>query len=114
MEAEQLARKAILASRIGLLFRFCTDIIPDLDILKDTVEVTGDGKSMAMAAAPVFSALGQDYEKAANGWDRKRRRAAALYNLIKVLDDTEKEKQAELEDAAKLDNIKQEFIKNVM
>ncbi len=90
---EEQERILVLAERVKLMFGFCVDLIPDLDLLKRTVDGTADRYSMALSAAPILGAFGQDYEEIAFKNQLEHERAKALCNLIETLDRTEKERQ---------------------
>jgi hypothetical protein len=80
-----------LAEKLKLLFGFCTDLIPDKELLKDTAKLALDHQSFAMSAAPILEAFGENWEKAEFEARLKLDRANALYHLIDTLDRTEKE-----------------------
>lgn len=82
-----------LAERIKLLFGFCVDLIPDIDLIEKTASNAGEKASMSMSAAPLLEAAGIDYEEKNAEWELRRKRADALANLLKVLRDTENDRQ---------------------
>ena len=86
------ARILLLAERLKMLFGFCADLIPDLDLLERTEAGASERASMAMSAAPILGAMGKDYEEVNFEWEFKSRRAKAIINLLKVLKDTEDER----------------------
>lgn len=92
-DIEEKSRVEILASRIELLFGFCKDLIPDIDLLEKAYAGARDRGSFAIAAAPILGAMGQDYDQVNFGWELKAKRAAAMINLLKTLRDTEGERQ---------------------
>lgn len=98
---ESLREEAeILATRVKLLFGFCFELVPKIELLKRTLSLSNDKASTALAAAPLLTAAGIDYEQKHWEADMRKRRAEALVNLIKVLDETEKER-IEMEQQAK-------------
>src|SRR3990167_2667476 len=82
----------MVAERVKLLWGFLADLIPHLPMLKDVAKGTSERSSMALTMAPILGAFGQDYEAVHAQKEIERKRAEALYNLIKTLDDTEKER----------------------
>ena len=91
-EQERRVEAEILAERVKLLWRFLADLIPHLPMLKDVAEGTSERSSMVLTMAPILGAFGQDYEAVYAQKEIERKRAKALYELIKTLDDTEKER----------------------
>ena len=61
-------------------------------MLKDVADGTSERSSMVLSMAPILGAFGQDYEVVHAQKEIERKRAKALYELIKTLDDTEKER----------------------
>jgi len=61
-------------------------------LLKDVAKGASERSSMALTMAPILGAFGQDYEVVYAQKEIERKRAKALYELIKTLDDTEKER----------------------
>jgi hypothetical protein len=92
VSSEERERIQILADRVKLLFGFCTELIPDIDLLERTAKGAGGKEDMAMSAAPILGAVGLDYEEVNMEWGLRRKRAEALANLLRVLDETEKER----------------------
>lgn len=82
----------ILAERIKLLFGFCADLIPDLELLKETAESSSQRANDVLSMAPLIGAFGQDYESAHFNRRLEAKRAKALYELVKVLKETEDER----------------------
>ncbi len=80
-----------VAERVKLLFQFCAELIPDKELLKKTLEVCEDTQQMAGSTAVIIGACGGDYQALENQARLRKERAAALYNLIEVLEKTEKE-----------------------
>ena len=90
-QLEEKERVLLLANRIELLFGFCAELIPDIDLLERTANGAWENEQMSLSAAPILGAMGIDYEKANAKWQIRAKRAEALLNLIKVLDSTNKE-----------------------
>ena len=91
-EQERRIEAEIVAERIKLLWVFLADFIPHLPMLKDVVEGASKHSSMVLTIAPILDAFGQDYEIVHAQKEIERKRVKALYELIKTLDDTEKER----------------------
>ena len=89
---EKRIEAEMVAERVKLLWGFLSDLISHLLLLKDVAEGASERSSTALAMAPIFGAFGQDYEVVHAQKEIERKRAKALYNLIKTLDDTEKER----------------------
>lgn len=83
-------RILVLAERVKLLFGFCAELIPDLDLLKEVTISAADKEDFALSAAPILGAFGRDWEADHNEAQLRTRRSEALYELVKVLDETEK------------------------
>ncbi len=81
-----------LAMKIKLLFGFCATLIPHKEMLKDLVDDSEKRSSFSLSAAPVLTAFGEDYEAMHFEAELHRKRAKALYELIEILDATEKER----------------------
>lgn len=81
-----------IAEQVKLLFSFCFQLVPDLDILKKVSKLSDERVSTSMAMAPIFGAHGMDWEVAEFETKLKAKRAEALMNLVQVLADTEKER----------------------
>lgn len=82
----------IVAQRIVLLWGFLADFIPFKELIKETAELASERHSFSISAAPIFGALGQDWEEQELETRIGLRRATALYNLVDVIDETEKER----------------------
>ena len=89
---ERRIEAEMVAERVKLLWGFLADLIPHLPMLKDVSDGASERSSMALTMAPILGAFGQDYEVVHFQKEVERKRAKALYELIKVLDDTEKER----------------------
>lgn len=89
---EKMQKSLILAEKIKLLFGFCADLIPDKDLLKEVYEVAGKRTDSALTMAPILGAFGQDYTEVHFEAELHQRRAKALYDLVNVLDQTEKDR----------------------
>ena len=85
-------RKIILAEKVRLLFGFCADLIKEKDLLEEVLNVCDDRQSFAVSAAPILGAFGIDYEEQEFELGLRKKRAEALLNLIKILEETEKER----------------------
>lgn len=85
-------RVEIFSERIRLLFGFCMELVPDIELLEKATKGAGEKEDMALSAAPLLGAAGLDYEQAHFDWKLRRKRAEALLNLVNVLVDTEKER----------------------
>lgn len=89
-----------LASQVLLLIQFAGTMIDDIDLLERVEKQSGELSSRALTLAPIFGAVGGDYEEAHMEAEVKRKRASAIVQLIRVLKETEndrldfKEKQA--------------------
>ncbi len=92
-EIDEKSEIEMLATRIELLFGFCKDLFPNIDTLEKAYEGASERASFALSAAPILGAMGQDYEKVNFEWEVKAKRANASVNFLKVLRDTEKERQ---------------------
>jgi len=91
-QQERRIEAEMVAGRVKLLWGFLADLISHLPMLKDVAEGASERSSMALSMAPILGAFGQDYEAVHTQKEIERKRAEALYELIKVLDDTEKER----------------------
>lgn len=106
---DEKIRIDMLAERIKLLFGFCVDLIPDIDLIERTASNAGEKASMAMSAAPLLGAAGIDYEEKNAEWELRRKRADALANLLKVLRDTENDRQEMEKKSANLQGHRKEI-----
>ncbi len=91
--SKQTIEIEILAERIKLLWALLGELIPYKEKLKDVAEEAGKRSSMTLSIAPILGAFGQNYEEVHLQKEIERKRAEALYNLINVLDETEKERK---------------------
>src|SRR3990167_5559096 len=91
-EVNRQIEAEMVAERVKLLWGFLADLIPHLPMLKDVADGTSERSSMALTMAPIIGVFGQDYEEVYTQKEIERKRAKALYELIKTLDDTEKER----------------------
>ena len=91
-EQERRIEAEMVAERVKLLWNFLADLIPHLPMLKDVAEGASERSNMTLSMAPILSAFDQDYEVIHAQKEIERKRAEALYELIKTLDDTEKER----------------------
>lgn len=110
ISVEEQSRILILAERTNLLFGFCADLIPDIDLLEKAAKVAGDRESMAMSAAPLLGAAGMDYEQVNFEWSLRRRRSEALANLLKILRDTEAEREERTQKSQDMDKIVKDIV----
>lgn len=101
-QLDERDRIQLLASRIQLLFGFCTEFIPHIDLLERVAKGSGERESMAMSAAPILGATGLDYQEINFEWKLRRKRAEAILNLVKVLQETEIERK-KIDQQKKLD-----------
>src|SRR3990167_11085817 len=82
----------MIAERIKLLFAFCAELIPHKEMLEKVSYGASERSSLALGMAPIFGAIGQDWEAVHFQKKLEEKRARALYELINVLDETEKER----------------------
>lgn len=92
-ETEQQIEIEMLAERVKLLWRFLAELIPHKEKLKDVAEKTQERSSMDLTMIPILGAFGQDYEEVYLLTEIERKRAKALFNLVDVLDETEKDRK---------------------
>lgn len=88
-DVEKRARIEVLAERLKLFLGFAAHFIDDIDLLKEVAEKGSDRASTVMAAAPIIEAFGMDWEEKHFEAELQSKRAAALYNLVKVIKETE-------------------------
>lgn len=91
-EMQEKIDAELVANRVTLLFAFCGELIQYLPILEKVMTKADNHVSTSMALAPVMGAMGMDWEENQFEVNLRAKRAAALHNLIKVLDETEKER----------------------
>lgn len=91
-DLEYREKVEICAHQVQLLFTFCASLVEYRDMLKDVMELADDRASTTMAMAPIIEASGGNWEVAQFEANLKARRSNALYNLIKVLGETEDER----------------------
>lgn len=91
-DLEERERAEVLAERVKLLFGFCADLIPDIDLLEKVLEQAHNKGQFAMSAAPLLMATGMDYEEEVFDANLHSKRAKALLGLIKALKETEEER----------------------
>lgn len=82
-----------LASQVLLLIQFAATMIDDIDLLEKVEKQSGEMSSRALTLAPIFGAVGGDYEEAHMEAELHRKRASAIVNLVRVLKETENERQ---------------------
>lgn len=81
------------ANRVGLLLQFCATMIDDLPMLEATQKQAGEISSHVLSIAPVIGALGGDYEEKHMEAEVRRKRSAALVNLIRTIKETESDRE---------------------
>lgn len=81
-----------LAEQVKNLLMFSALLIPDLDLLERVAEQSAGIQSHVQAMAPIFGAVGLDFEEKDFEAGLHRRRAVALVNLIKTIKETEDER----------------------
>ena len=89
MEEERIDN---LALKINMLLVFCNELLPDIDLLEKAYKEAQNKHSYTDSAAPILTSLGLDYEKIKIEWYIRERRSKALINLLKVIEETEKER----------------------
>lgn len=109
MRESKKERAVILAEQLTYLFGLAAMLIPDLDLLEETVELCGNKESFAASAAPIFGAMGMDYEGAAFDANFKKRRARAVYELVQVLRDTEQDRLEQVDKQERRLKAQQDF-----
>ena len=103
----------ILSERVKLLFSFCSDLIDDKEIIKKAYSEASDKHSNTLAAAPILTALNMDYEEIELEHRIRAERADALYNLLDVLDRTEKERSS-FKESNERKSVEREKIRKVI
>lgn len=97
-----------VASQVTTLLQFSAMLVPDLQMLKDTVVSSGNRASFVHAAAPIIGAMGGDYEGTAFEAELQAKRAKALVALIECIADTETERlEFNKKQAARADGLAQ-------
>lgn len=86
-------RVAQLATQVTLLIQFAATMIDDIDLLERVEKQSGEISSSTLTLAPILGAVGADYEEAHVEAEVKRKRATAIVNLVRVLKDTENDRQ---------------------
>lgn len=81
-----------LANQIKNLLMFSALLIPDLDLLEKVTTQSAGIQGKVQAMAPIFGAVGLDFEEKDMEAGIHRRRAEALVNLVKVIKETEDER----------------------
>lgn len=92
-ETNKQERAQILASRLNLLFIFMGDIREFKDLLEEVSQSSANRASLAVTMAPIFGAMGEDYEQVEMENKLYAKRAGAILNLIDILDETEAMRQ---------------------
>lgn len=91
-DADKHARAVVLAEQIKVLFMFCYEMVPDIDLLEEVLEQSYQKGNFAMSAAPLLGAVGMDYEEEVFDASLHAKRAKAVLELVKTLRDTEVER----------------------
>lgn len=89
IDHEKRERSIILAKKIELLFAFCAELIPDMDLLAEVAHMASDRVGTVQAMAPILGAVGMDWEAAESETVIRQQRATALLRLISTLKKTE-------------------------
>lgn len=82
-----------LANQVGTLLQFTAMLVPDIDILEKVYVQSGEIASRVDALAPVILASGGDYDEKRVEAGIRSKRALALIELVRVIRDTEKERE---------------------
>ena len=112
-ELDKKIRAEALGEKIKLLFMFVIDMKKDKDLLAEAKEQANDRANFAMSAAPLFGAVGMDYESANFEANLHERRAGAILNLLNVLEETENERNEEKEKSVRRKEA-QDTIRGIM
>lgn len=91
-DPEEQERILNLAEQIKNLLMFSALLIPDLDLLEKVADQSAGIQSKVQAMAPIFGAVGADWEKKDLEAGIHRRRANAIVALVKVIKETEDER----------------------
>ena len=94
-----------IAEKMKVLILFAADLIPDLDVLEKLVKDSGDKESFIDSAFPIITALGQDADLKRMEWTVRHERSKAVFNLVKTLDETEKQRNELLVNKSKRQDI---------
>lgn len=78
-----------VAEQVKLLLMFSATLIDDLPMLEAMHKQSGEISNTVLTIAPVIGALGGDYEEKHMEAEVRRKRAAALTNLIRTIKETE-------------------------
>jgi len=90
-----------VAQQVTLLIQFAAMLIEDIEMLERVAKSSSVASSSAMTLAPVMGAVGMDYEEAHMEAEVKRKRANAILNLVKVLKETEEDRESFMEKQVK-------------
>jgi L-ribulose-5-phosphate 3-epimerase UlaE len=82
-----------LATQVMLLIQFAATMVDDTDLLEKVEKQSSEISSSTLTLAPILGAVGADYEEAHMEAEVKRKRAAAITNLVRTLKDTESERE---------------------
>lgn len=88
-EQDKAGRAEVLASRIMLLFTMVYDLREFKDLLEEVSSTYESRASLAVSMAPIFGAVGEDYEQVEMEQTLYAKRAKAILNLITTIDETE-------------------------
>lgn len=94
-----------LAARMIVIFTFCAELFPDIDLLEEAVETTKKNADKSVSAAAVLGAMNVDYQEREMEWNLRFERAEALLNLIKTLKQTETDRKKYRDNQAKYKDI---------
>ena len=85
-------RREILANNIKLLFGFMKELIfPYEDILQESIDHLKHQADYALNAAPILGAQGVDYDLANKKSTAMLKRAQAIKDLVRILQETQKD-----------------------
>lgn len=84
---------AEVASKVTTLLQFAALLIPDMDMLQELTSDSNNTVSHVDALAPVIGAMGGNYDKASFEARLRQKRARALYGFVKLLKETEEERE---------------------
>lgn len=88
-EVPDEGRVLVLAEQVKNLLMFAGMLIPDMDLLEQVAQQSSEIRSHTDAMAPIFGAVGMDWEEKSMEAEIHRERAYALLNLVEVLATTE-------------------------
>lgn len=109
-ELEDQVRVCALAKNIELLLVFCSQLIPDIDLIERAMIGAERKQNDALSAAPLLEAAGMNYETVHLEWEIRRKRAQAIFNLVSVIKETENDRVDHMEKQKNMEQASQ-FIK---